>query len=233
MSFKSSGAQAQLEPEEFTYPQAPTAKASDANEAEKTKHLWTARAAGQEAPDPEESAKKEQLIWGRGAEAGRVQARAEFEQKLSKVHEEIGKALRQFAAERDSYFHAVEEQLVRLSLAMARKILHREAQVDSDVFENHHQPSRSVRDPHLVGIVAAADHFCERHGLDLSADGETQELSETDATCEDEFLRVCLPRLDAKERSELTEMLETEYLHLLPVIEFNNATDQILDEKKA
>jgi HD-like signal output (HDOD) protein len=102
-----------------------------------------------------------------------------------------------------------------------------------DVFENHHQPSRSVRDPHLVGIVAAADHFCERHGLDLSADGETQELSETDATCEDEFLRVCLPRLDAKERSELTEMLETEYLHLLPVIEFNNATDQILDEKKA
>jgi flagellar assembly protein FliH len=130
LSFKSSGAQAQLEPEEFTYPQAPTAKVSDANEAEKTKHLWTARAAGQEAPDPEESAKKEQLIWGRGAEAGRVQARAEFEQKLSKVHEEIGKALRQFAAERDSYFHAVEEQLVRLSLAMARKILHREAQVD-------------------------------------------------------------------------------------------------------
>ena len=37
---------------------------------------------------------------------------------------------RDFAAERDSYFHRVEEQVVRLTLAIARKILHREAQVD-------------------------------------------------------------------------------------------------------
>jgi HD-like signal output (HDOD) protein len=94
-----------------------------------------------------------------------------------------------------------------------------------DVFENHHDPGRSVRDPHLVGIVAAADHFCAGHSLAPPSDGEAQELQEADPGLEDEFLATCFPRLDAKDRSELTEMLETEYLHLLPVIEFNNPTE--------
>jgi putative nucleotidyltransferase with HDIG domain len=94
-----------------------------------------------------------------------------------------------------------------------------------DVFENHHHPDRSVRDPHLVGIVAAADHFCERHSLVVSNEVETLDLPESDSGPDDEFLAMCLPRLDAKDRSELTEMLETEYLHLLPVIEFNNPTE--------
>lgn len=101
-----------------------------------------------------------------------------------------------------------------------------------DVFENHHTPERSNRDPHLVGIVAAADHFCESHSLDPVTEGEPMELAETDPSFEDEFLKVCLPRLDAEDRSELTEMLETEYLHLLPVIEFNNLADSPLAEKK-
>src|SRR6202171_5147806 len=48
-----------------------------------------------------------------------------------------------------------------------------------DVFENHHTPLRSVRNPHLVGIVAAADHFCERRSLAPSVDAEAQELPET------------------------------------------------------
>jgi HD-like signal output (HDOD) protein len=102
-----------------------------------------------------------------------------------------------------------------------------------DVFENHHHPQRSLRDPHLVGIIAAADHFCESHSLDPVTEGETMELEETGPSFEDEFLKLCLPRLDAKERSELTEMLENEYLHLLPVIELNNLAEQPLAEKKA
>ena len=102
-----------------------------------------------------------------------------------------------------------------------------------DVFENHHHPQRSVSDPHLVGIIAAADHFCESHSLDPVIEGETIALEETDPSFDDEFLKLCLPRLDAKERSELTEMLENEYLHLLPVIELNNLAEQPLAEKKA
>lgn len=101
-----------------------------------------------------------------------------------------------------------------------------------DVFENHHHPERSVRDPHLVGIIAAADHFCECHSLRPATESEPAEPSETDASVEDEFLKLCLPRLEASDRSELTEMLETEYLHLLPVIEFNTLAEQQFAEKK-
>lgn len=102
-----------------------------------------------------------------------------------------------------------------------------------DVFENHHHPQRSVRDPYLVGIIAAADHFCECHSLDPVVEGQPMELAGTDSSFEDEFLTRCLPRLDAKERSELTEMLETEYLHLLPAIEFNNLAEQPLAGRKS
>ncbi len=94
-----------------------------------------------------------------------------------------------------------------------------------DVFENHHSPEHSVRDPHLVGIVAAADRFCERHSMAPPPEAETQEIPETEPALGDEFLTTCLPRLDVKDRAELAEMLETEYLHLLPLIEFNNPTD--------
>jgi HD-like signal output (HDOD) protein len=101
-----------------------------------------------------------------------------------------------------------------------------------DVFENHHHPERSVRDPHLVGIIAAADHFCECHSLTPVTEGEPAESEETDPSIEDKFLAICLPRLEAKDRSELTEMLETEYLHLLPMIELNNLAEQPLAGKK-
>jgi HD-like signal output (HDOD) protein len=101
-----------------------------------------------------------------------------------------------------------------------------------DVFEHHHHPQRSSRDPHLVGIIAAADHFCECHSLDAAKEGEPMELEATDPSFEDEFLKLCFPRLDAKERSELTEMLETEYLHLLPVMEFSNMAEQPVVQRK-
>jgi putative nucleotidyltransferase with HDIG domain len=93
-----------------------------------------------------------------------------------------------------------------------------------DVFENHHHPECSSRDPHLVGIVAAADRFSETQILSSSSETGMQEL--TDPAHEDEFMVLCFPRLDAEERLELMEMLENEYLHLLPVIEFNNPTVQ-------
>ena len=101
-----------------------------------------------------------------------------------------------------------------------------------DVFENHHHPERSVRDPLLVGIVAAADHFAEWRACDPTKEGEPVESAEPESAAEDEFLRLSFPRLDARARSELTEMLETEYLHLLPVIEFNSSVEQPLAEKQ-
>jgi HD-like signal output (HDOD) protein len=101
-----------------------------------------------------------------------------------------------------------------------------------DVFEHHHSPERSARDPHLVGIIAAADHFCEYQSRNAVPDGEQIELAETDPSFEEEFLTRCFPRLEAKDRSDLTEMLETEYLHLLPMIEFNGMADQPVGGRK-
>jgi len=89
-----------------------------------------------------------------------------------------------------------------------------------DVFENHHHPERSMRDPHLVGIVAAADHFSESRSAGPCSEGD--DACSNEAMPDDEFLAICFPRLGADERSELTDMLEDEYLHLLPVIEFNS-----------
>ena len=65
-----------------------------------------------------------------GREEGVAQSRGEFEKKLAGERQALAQAAREFAKERESYFHAVEAEVVGLALAIARKILHREAQVD-------------------------------------------------------------------------------------------------------
>jgi putative nucleotidyltransferase with HDIG domain len=87
-----------------------------------------------------------------------------------------------------------------------------------DVFESHHNPSAVLHDPYLVGIVAAADHYCRTHSAPASA--APQEQPVPPATAEDDFLHTCLPQLYAEDRAALAEMLEAEYLHLLPIIEY-------------
>jgi flagellar assembly protein FliH len=116
--------------EEFTYPPAPSVQAPDATDAAQTKQLWAAKAGARGRSDSNAAAQKEQQAWSKGHEAGRSEARAVNEQQTAKLREEFTKALRDFAAERDIYFQRVEEQVVRLTLAIARKILQREAHVD-------------------------------------------------------------------------------------------------------
>ena len=65
-----------------------------------------------------------------GREEGLAQSRAEFEKKLAGEKQALVQAARDFARERETYFHRVEAEVVSLALAIARKILHREAQVD-------------------------------------------------------------------------------------------------------
>lgn len=68
----------------------------------------------------------------------RIEAVAETEKRLKKEYEarseeeaaKIRKALELFKAERKEYFSRVESEVVHLALAIAAKILHREAQVD-------------------------------------------------------------------------------------------------------
>lgn len=57
--------------------------------------------------------------------------RKEYEQKLIGARAPIAAAITGFEQQRDQYFAKVEAEAVQLALAIAAKILHREAQVDS------------------------------------------------------------------------------------------------------
>jgi len=65
-----------------------------------------------------------------GRDEGMSQGRTEFEKKLTSQQQGLVQAVRDFARERETYFQRVEAEVVGLAVAIARKILHREAQVD-------------------------------------------------------------------------------------------------------
>jgi flagellar assembly protein FliH len=56
--------------------------------------------------------------------------RTEYEARSAKEAAKISQALEHFVNERKNYFSRVESEVVHLALAIAAKILHREAQVD-------------------------------------------------------------------------------------------------------
>lgn len=90
-----------------------------------------------------------------------------------------------------------------------------------EVFEYHHSPREARNDPHLVGIVAAADQFCVRRGIVLG--GQPPELDESALEHNDELLRSCLPQLTAEDSKKLGEMMESDFLHLVQLLEFGAA----------
>ena len=65
-----------------------------------------------------------------GIQEGLQQAQQSFEIEFSKERAKMAEAIRSFAVETGQYYSRAEVELVGLSLAIARKILHREAQVD-------------------------------------------------------------------------------------------------------
>jgi flagellar assembly protein FliH len=66
----------------------------------------------------------------KGVAEGQARSRAGFEQNLAEVRAQMTAALGQFAQQREGYFRQVEREVVQLSLSIARKILHREVQMD-------------------------------------------------------------------------------------------------------
>jgi flagellar assembly protein FliH len=65
-----------------------------------------------------------------GLVEGEARARATFEKTLAEVRSQISVALREFTTQREQYFERVEAEVVQLTLSIARKILHRESQID-------------------------------------------------------------------------------------------------------
>jgi flagellar assembly protein FliH len=65
-----------------------------------------------------------------GRQQGEREARAKFEDLLSRERAALAKALQDFARERAAYYQKIEQEVVKLALHIAHKVLHREAQVD-------------------------------------------------------------------------------------------------------
>jgi putative nucleotidyltransferase with HDIG domain len=96
-----------------------------------------------------------------------------------------------------------------------------------DVFEHHHRPERAQHDPYLVGVVAAADKFLLTQTETPSTPvADASPSSETSASEPDgpTFLQECLPLLSETERQAVLELLQTEYIHLLPLVQLGLAS---------
>jgi HD-like signal output (HDOD) protein len=108
-----------------------------------------------------------------------------------------------------------------------------------DVFEHHHAPENAQHDPYLVGVVSAADQFLQKlappeeesRGAEL-LDGDAASITAPAKTVHEQdalelegpgFLLQCFPRLTEEERAGILEMLQTEYLHVLPLVELSIA----------
>jgi flagellar assembly protein FliH len=69
----------------------------------------------------------------RGKQTAEQQLRGSVETAVAESRERVRRALEDFAHERTKYYRRVEIEVVQLALAIARKILHREAQIDPNL----------------------------------------------------------------------------------------------------
>jgi flagellar assembly protein FliH len=87
-------------------------------------------AAWAENGEQNDSAAREAQAQAQGREEGLTEARKIYEEQLARERASLTTALGQFTRDRAAYFPKIEAEVVQLALAIARKILHREAQVD-------------------------------------------------------------------------------------------------------
>ncbi len=84
--------------------------------------------AGQSLED--QGRRQQAASFEQGRQSVQQQMRSELDAALAKHRAEMGRALHEFAGERQDYYRRVEGEVVQLALAIARKILHREVQID-------------------------------------------------------------------------------------------------------
>jgi flagellar assembly protein FliH len=78
----------------------------------------------------EEFAKRLQMERAEAVQETEQRLHSDYEQKLEAERALLAAAVSAFGAQRDEYFARAEAEIVQLALAIAAKILHREAQVD-------------------------------------------------------------------------------------------------------
>jgi len=87
-------------------------------------------AGGYSTTEAATSASRETQARLQGKQEGRAAAQKVFEDQLARERSSIAAALAQFTRDRAAYFDKIEGEVVQLALNIARKILHREAQLD-------------------------------------------------------------------------------------------------------
>jgi flagellar assembly protein FliH len=75
-------------------------------------------------------AEREAQARQQGRQQAEADARAKFEEQLGRERQVVAKAVADFARDRAVFYRKLEDAAVRLALSIARKVLHREAQVD-------------------------------------------------------------------------------------------------------
>jgi flagellar assembly protein FliH len=80
--------------------------------------------------DREAAVGREAQAREQGRQQGQAEVRKTFEDLLAKERSSLAAAIEGFRKDRAAYFEKVEAEVVQLALSIARKILHREAQVD-------------------------------------------------------------------------------------------------------
>lgn len=113
-----------------------------------------------------ESARREGLQQGeqQGRCASRAEMEAEMHAAISQERQRLATAAAAFRIARERYFAEIEQEVVRLALAIAARVLHREAQIDPLL---------------LAGVVRVAlEKMADRSGVVLrvaAADGKAWE----------------------------------------------------------
>jgi flagellar assembly protein FliH len=110
---------------------APEASVLEFDYAEAEGQSGAVGAASDGGPGAQERNRRQQAeAFEQGRQSVQPQMRSELDAALAKNRGQIGQALREFALERQDYYRRIEGEVVQLALAVARKILHREAQLD-------------------------------------------------------------------------------------------------------
>ena len=108
----------------FTYP------AIEIGPGAKAAHLHTISEPVSAGITEEQVHVQEDLAYRRGLADGQQHAMAEVQRAAGEARAAVAASVTEFAKEREAYFQDVEAEVIALSLAIARKILNREAQVD-------------------------------------------------------------------------------------------------------
>jgi flagellar assembly protein FliH len=90
----------------------------------------TSTGVADESPFREKTLGQAKEAYEQGFREGMTKARAESEAALNSQRDAISAALKEFVLQRNDYFHHVEGEVVALALAIVRKILRRESQLD-------------------------------------------------------------------------------------------------------